>query len=146
MLYNISLFAIWILLIGDTTIDHMTIGALLVLVTRVTMYYMNVRIANPFNIQIIFYIPWLIKELWCSAMTVVKIIWGAKIQINSSFEYISTLQKTTVGKVLYAHSITLTPGTYTLDIGDDLLLVHSLVKQKEWSSVMDNKIMEAVKC
>ena len=146
MLYNLSLFAIWILLIGDTTTPHIIIGAALVVAIRIAMHYMDIRISRPFNTRIILYIPWLIKEIWCSAIAVVKIIWSPKIHINPAFEHISTIQQTNAGKVLYANSITLTPGTYTIDIGQDTLFVHSLVKQKQWSDQMDNKIMEAIKC
>ena len=146
MLYNLSLFAIWILLIGGTTTTHLIVGAGLVLAIRFAMYYMDIRASRPFNTKILLYIPWLIKEIWCSAIAVVQIIWSPKIQINPEFECISTIQQTNAGKVLYANSITLTPGTYTIDIGQDTLLVHSLVKQKQWSSRMDDKIMEAIKC
>ena len=85
------------------------------------------------------------KEVWFSAIAVVKIIWDPKLPTNPSFENISTIQQTNAGKVLYANSITLTPGTYTVDLGDKLL-VHSLVKQDAWSDMMDAKIMEAIKC
>ncbi len=35
-------------------------------------------------------------------------------------------QKSTVGKVLYANSITLTPGTVSLDVEGDIITVHAL--------------------
>ena len=35
-------------------------------------------------------------------------------------------QKTDLAKVIYANSITLTPGTITLDVRDDKFLVHAL--------------------
>jgi len=35
-------------------------------------------------------------------------------------------QKTALGQVLYANSITLTPGTISLDLRDDEILIHAL--------------------
>jgi multicomponent Na+:H+ antiporter subunit E len=39
---------------------------------------------------------------------------------------VRTSQKTAVGQVIYANSITLTPGTISLDVRDDTILVHAL--------------------
>ncbi|MGZ8266334.1 MAG: Na+/H+ antiporter subunit E, partial [Burkholderiales bacterium] len=38
-------------------------------------------------------------------------------------------QRTTVGVVTYANSITLTPGTISLEVGQGMILVHALTAQ-----------------
>ena len=38
-------------------------------------------------------------------------------------------QKTDAARVLYANSITLTPGTVTVDIHDNVILVHALIRE-----------------
>ncbi|MGB5540536.1 MAG: Na+/H+ antiporter subunit E, partial [Gammaproteobacteria bacterium] len=38
-------------------------------------------------------------------------------------------QKSDLGRVIYANSITLTPGTVTLRVGQDCLLVHALTRE-----------------
>lgn len=144
MIYNVTLFLTWLLLVQDTSMHSLIMGAIIVLVVRVGTYYLNIR--APFNLGIILYIPWLLKEIWLSAISVVKVIWNPKMSINPVIERITTSQQTEAGRVLYANSITLTPGTYTLDIGQDFLLVHSLVKQDLWSLEMDKRIAEVVKC
>ena len=138
MIYNIGLFAIWLLFVGDITTPHLIIGILLVLVVRIATNYMNINISCHF--------PWLIKEILFSTIAVVKIIWSPKMSINPVFEHITTMQQTGAGMVLYANSITLTPGTYTVDIEGRKLFVHSLVKQDSWPQQMDLKIMETIKC
>jgi multicomponent Na+:H+ antiporter subunit E len=35
-------------------------------------------------------------------------------------------QSTAIGKTIYGNSITLTPGTVTVDVEDDVFLVHAL--------------------
>jgi multicomponent Na+:H+ antiporter subunit E len=37
-------------------------------------------------------------------------------------------QQTAMGKTIYGNSITLTPGTITVDVEDDVFLVHALTQ------------------
>ena len=56
---------------------------------------------------------------------------------------ISASQKTEAGVTTYANSITLTPGTVTVDINKDVFLVHALTKDfgdDVRSNVMDAKV------
>ena len=84
----------------------------------------------PQNIKInrhfIFYFFWLIKEIISSSLSVIKIIWSRNVNITPTFEWIETKQQSEEGLVIYANSITLTPGTVTLDVKDNMLLVHAL--------------------
>ncbi len=69
---------------------------------------------------------WLLKTLVKSNITVVKRIWKGKKDINPVVARIPTTQKTDMGRAIYANSITLTPGTTTLDIEDGTLVVYAL--------------------
>jgi len=54
-------------------------------------------------------------------------------------------QKSEAAKVLYANSITLTPGTVTIDVSDDVFTVHTLDKSFEESlesKKMDKKVTD----
>jgi len=54
-------------------------------------------------------------------------------------------QKSEAAKVLYANSITLTPGTVTIDVSDDVFTVHTLDKSFEESlesMKMDKKVTD----
>jgi len=124
----------------------MIIATIIVFIVRVITNRMNIALSSAFNWKILIYIPWLLKEIWLSAISVIKIIWNPRIEINPVFEYINTIQTTNAGMVLYANSITLTPGTYTLDLGERTILVHSLVKQNIWPVEMDKRIAETIKC
>jgi multicomponent Na+:H+ antiporter subunit E len=70
---------------------------------------------------------WLIKEIIQANITVVKHIWLGKGSISPAFKKIKISQKTDMGKVIYANSITLTPGTVTIDLVGDEIIVHALL-------------------
>ena len=70
------------------------------------------------------YYIWLIKEIIMSNIATAKTILG-KSDAPELF-YVPFTQKTEAGVATYANSITLTPGTVTVDIDDNGFLVHAL--------------------
>ena len=48
--------------------------------------------------------------------------------INPSVIEVKATQETELGQVIYANSITLTPGTVTIDIDKDIMIVHALTR------------------
>jgi len=75
------------------------------------------------------YYAWLIKEIFLANLLVVKHIWLGNKSISPVFATITASQKTEIGKVIYANSITLTPGTVTVNLEGDKFLVHALLKE-----------------
>lgn len=75
------------------------------------------------------YYLWLAKEILKANITVVKHIWLGNQSISPTLRRIKISQKTDMGKVVYANSITLTPGTVAIDLIDDEIIVHALLKQ-----------------
>ena len=73
------------------------------------------------------YYFWLIKEIIKANITVVKHIWLGKDSISPQVKTIKISQKTDMGKVIYANSITLTPGTVAIDLQGDEIIVHALL-------------------
>ena len=59
---------------------------------------------------------------------VAKRVWLGKSSISPTIFTVRATQKTDVAKVLYANSITMTPGTVTLSVREDVLEVHALTK------------------
>lgn len=72
------------------------------------------------------YLPWLLKEIVLANWDVVKAILAPKGRVNPTVVRIKATQKTELGFVIYANSITLTPGTVTLDVEDGVMTVHAL--------------------
>ncbi len=78
------------------------------------------------NYRSILYFIWLIKEIVVSSLGVMKIIWRRNLNLQPVFEWINSEQKNDTSLVIYGNSITLTPGTVTLNISNSMLLVHAL--------------------
>jgi multicomponent Na+:H+ antiporter subunit E len=72
------------------------------------------------------YLVWLFKEIAKSNIAVTKIILsGDKLQNQKMFE-MPVSQKSEIAQVVFANSITLTPGTITVETEDDNFIVHAL--------------------
>ena len=90
---------------------------------------------------------WLVAEIIKSSISVSKIAWSRNIRVYPSIEPIISVQTTELGCVVYANSITLTPGTVTLSMEDNKLLVHALdIKFMEGlqDGTMDRKVLEII--
>lgn len=74
------------------------------------------------------YWPWLTWEIVKAAWDVTKIILHPRLPIGPTLVRFSPSQHTTVGLVTHANSITLTPGTITVEAGPNEFLVHGLTK------------------
>lgn len=81
------------------------------------------------GIRVVTYIPWLLWEILKANLDVVRIILHPSLPISPRLVTVRTSQKTAVGQVIYANSITLTPGTISLDLRDDTILVHALTSE-----------------
>lgn len=99
----------------------------------------------PLTLKIPGYYAWLIKEIFLANLLVVKHIWLGNKSISPVFATITASQKTEMGKVIYANSITLTPGTVTVNLEGDKFLVHALLQEsiKELESGdMDRRVTQ----
>ena len=72
------------------------------------------------------YWPWLLKEIVKSSIQVSAAILHRNMPIRPSIFTVRASQKTELGRVIFANSITLTPGTVTIGLEDDMLTVHAL--------------------
>ena len=78
--------------------------------------------------QLATYWPWLLLEIAKSNVEVAKFILSGKMNIDPVMIRLKAGQATEMGQVIYGNSITLTPGTITVDIEDGELLVHALTQ------------------
>lgn len=75
-----------------------------------------------------FYWLWLIKEVVVSNIAVARCVWQGSRSISPTVITVEASQKTDLGKVIYANSITLTPGTVSIDLNDNQITVHALTR------------------
>ena len=81
---------------------------------------------QPLQINLLSYFFWLVKEIILANVDVIKRIMSPNMPISPTWVKVKTTQKTRFGRVLFANSITLTPGTVSVQIDDDTILVHGL--------------------
>jgi multicomponent Na+:H+ antiporter subunit E len=121
---------IWMLNSGLYTPLLLSLGALSVLLVVWIAHLMDVvdHESQPVHLtmRLPFYYAWLIKQLLLSNIDVVKRIWLGNRSISPSMAVLPVSQRTDMGRVIYANSITLTPGTVAIDVEGDSVLVHSL--------------------
>ena len=126
----IVLFGFWILMSGYYTPLILSLGVisclLCVYLTIKGKFLDNETLPIYFFPRLIQYTLWLIKEILKSNIQTAKVI-IMKSEEPELFSVKAT-QKTNEVKVTYANSITLTPGTVTTQIKNDIFEVHALTK------------------
>ena len=80
-------------------------------------------------LRMIPYVPWLVKEVVLSNIDVAKRIWQKDMPISPTIMTIPASQKTALGLVIHANSITMTPGTLSIDVEPGEIEVHALAKE-----------------
>ena len=126
----IVLFGFWLLMSGYYTPLILSLGVisclLCVYLTVKGKLLDNETLPIYFFPRLIQYTLWLIKEILKSNIQTAKVI-IMKSEEPELFS-VKVSQKTNEGKVTYANSITLTPGTVTTQIKNDIFEVHALTK------------------
>ena len=79
--------------------------------------------------RFLLYLPWLTLEIIKANIDVAKRVLSPSLPIDPAMLPIKGSQKTDLGKVIYGNSITLTPGTVTVDIDGDTFLIHSIARE-----------------
>lgn len=129
----ITLSAFWLLNSGHYSVLILSLGFFSIVFILVIAHKMDVvdQESQPVYLtrNIFGYYLWLIKEIIQANITVVKHIWLGKGSISPALEKITISQQTDIGKVIYANSITLTPGTVAIDITGDEIIVHALLRK-----------------
>lgn len=127
------LYVFWLLLSGIYTPFLLAAGAACAIGVVLLAYRMEVvdHEGHPVHLswRVLAYWPWLFKEIVKSAWDVSRIILDPRLPISPTLVRVPTSQKTGVGVVTYANSITLTPGTISVDVAHGEILVHALTRE-----------------
>jgi multicomponent Na+:H+ antiporter subunit E len=127
---SILLSAFWLVNSGHYTTLLLSFMVVSVVSIVALSHYMDVVDGEGQPLSITFTLPiyliWLAKEVVLANIAVAKCVWKGEGSINPRTIEVTTSQKSDLGKVIYANSITLTPGTVSIDLEDDKILVHAL--------------------
>lgn len=124
--------AVWLLLSGYYVPLIIGFGVASCLLSALIAYRMDVidHEGHPIFLgpRIVSYWIWLLVEIFKANVDVAKCVLFPKRYLRPSLFTVTASQKSDLGRVIYANSITLTPGTVTVDLDDDQVMVHSLTE------------------
>ena len=72
------------------------------------------------------YMPWLVGQILVANLRVIRLVWSRDLPIDPRLTDVPTTLRTGLGRATFANSITLTPGTVTVDLKQEHLVVHAL--------------------
>ncbi|MCK5811504.1 MAG: Na+/H+ antiporter subunit E [Clostridiales bacterium] len=121
-------YGVWILLAGVQPVELITgviISAIIALIARnIFTYELNWKFPINLLLYIVWYVPIFLVELIKANIDVALRVLNPKMPINPGFVKVDSKITSKLGKLTLANSITLTPGTITIDDDDDGLYVH----------------------
>ena len=91
-------------------------------------YFDNEVFALRFGLRMFSYLAWLAKEVMRSGIDVARVVLDPRLPISPRVVEIKASAEHPVDLVIFGNSITLTPGTLTLDVHRGVIKVHSLTQ------------------
>ena len=131
---GLSLSVLWLLLSGHYTLLLISYGLLSVVLVVLLALRMDVidREGQPLHLDLkalFTYWVWLLKEIFVSNIYVCRLIINPEMPISPTVIALRSSQSTDLARVIFANSITLTPGTVAIDIDGDITEVHALTEE-----------------
>jgi multicomponent Na+:H+ antiporter subunit E len=131
--FGIALFALWLLLSGHGEPFLIALGVLStggVLFVARRMGFVGAATFPPsLLIRLPRYWLWLAVEIVKSNIAVARVILDPRLPIAPEIVDVAASQRSEIGRVTFANSITLTPGTISLALEDDKITVHALTRE-----------------
>jgi len=129
----VVLLGVWFILSGSTDPFLLASGVVSVLLVVIIAHRMGMIDEEGFPIQLlgglILYLPWLVCQIALANLAVARTILAPVMKIDAGSAWVPASQKTPVGLVVFANSITLTPGTVSLSVLEDRIQVHALSRK-----------------
>ena len=142
------LFAFWILLSARFDAFHLTLGiicSLLVSYLSHDLLFANVRIGD-IRIMVKRFLsaaPWFLGQIFSANLHVAYLALSPRMPVDPQIIRFKTKLESDISWVAMANSITLTPGTITVDIREGEFFVHALDKKVAYdlnTGEMEDKI------
>jgi multicomponent Na+:H+ antiporter subunit E len=141
------LISVWLMWSGHYTTLLVTLGVASVFFVLLTIRRMGAidHESAPVEVgpRLVAYLPWLLWEIAKSNVDVAFRVLRREMPIRPHVIRVPAGQRTDIGRVIYANSITLTPGTVTMALADDGFTVHALTDEAAagvLSGEMDRKV------
>lgn len=145
---TIVLYGFWLILSGVFEIKFLIIGLVSsIIIAWITRSLLRMNslgdkketfLAFDFPyLKFLIYCLWLFGEIIKANIYVVKLVLNPKLPIDPAVITFKRHMSNPTAHTLLANSITLTPGTVTIDIVDDVYYVHAITKELGLSLVPD---------
>ena len=133
----LTLFGFWVLLSGKLDTFHLTAGAVCSLAIgwySARLFQLNPVLGRPgqhpmlsvpFS-RFVTFLPWLAWQIVVAAWQVVLVVYSPRPDIRPRLFWTKCPLPHNIARLTLANSITLTPGTVTVDVDGDDFLVHAL--------------------
>lgn len=131
-----TLLLFWIMLMGTLSADSLMVGVLvslsIALLFRDGLSFFTEFRATPraFVAGVAFY-GYFLKALVTSNIRLAAIVLSPDLPIRPGIVKVRTRLKSRMGRLMLANSITLTPGTLTVEVDGEWLYVHWVTVQSE---------------
>jgi len=138
IILTLLLMIFWLLLSGHYDLMHISFGVFSVILVMLMNYPLRRRLfameeersatLSFSRLQrLSFYIPWLLWQIVIASVQVAWVVLHPRCPIDPALLRFKTKLRNVSSKVILGNSITLTPGTITLEIEEDEFLVHALM-------------------
>ena len=149
LITTIVMFAFWILLSGEFTFILITSGVVASLITAYLSHDIFIGKADLKTetgrvFKFIVYIPWLLWEIILANVEIAYLVLSPKPLVDPQIVRFKNDLKTDLGIVTLAHSITLTPGTVTVDANREEFVIHA-IWQKSAEGIISGEMQRKVK-
>ena len=129
---TLALIALWLSLSGYFTPFLLSVGLASILFTVYLAARMRLLDDEAVPVQLrpalVIYWGWLAIEIFKASIAVCRVILSREMKLSQQLIRVPWDQKTEMGRTIFANSITLTPGTITVETGKDAFLVHALTE------------------
>jgi multicomponent Na+:H+ antiporter subunit E len=132
ILIAIVLAALWFTLSGRTEPMMLALGVVSIVVVVALAGRMDILDAETSGfrrpVSILLYWSWLGAEILKANIAVARAILKIDLDISPQLLKVRPSQRTDYGRAIFANSITLTPGTVTVDVDGSEFTVHALLQ------------------
>lgn len=130
----VTLLLFWVMLNGTLAVDSLLIGTLVSFIITLLFcsglsFFTEFRATPQAFSAGIFYYIYFFKELVKSNFKLAKIVLSPSLPINPGIVKVRTKLKSRMGRLMLANSITLTPGTLTMELDGEWIYVHCVTME-----------------
>ena len=123
----IALLLFWGILSGQTAIFFIVTAILSALLTiSIDKNLFPNSLLLKLNKNSFIFTANLMKDMFLSSMLMIKIIWLKPKEVQSCYMLIDAKSKNVIDQVIQANTITLTPGTMSMNLENNQILVHAI--------------------